>query len=73
MLYKFHELESLLIDKEFNSFLDINEKVVEVQNAACVYRSETCRSCKYWDLCSGGCPLYWAAYNPDDYIKELEY
>jgi len=43
--------------------------ITSVRKAASVYRSEHCMNCVFWGKCLGGCPLFWTAYNPQQYIK----
>jgi radical SAM protein with 4Fe4S-binding SPASM domain len=43
-----------------------------ITDAACIYRSVKCKSCKYWDMCGGGCPIMWTKYNPTDVIQDFQ-
>ena len=56
-------------DKDSLVALMNSQKTVDMYNALTAYPSEKCISCSWWNVCAGGCPLYWTLLNPKDVIK----
>lgn len=70
-VYNFQKVEVVMKDNKFEDFWNTDLTIKSIQKATCVYRSNLCKSCKYWNLCAGGCPLIWAGYDPKDYIEGM--
>lgn len=65
------EIEKIIDNNQFFSFW--TSKIMrDIRKAACVYRSEHCRGCDYWNICGGGCPMFWSYYNPQEHIRGWE-
>lgn len=61
-------VKKILNKESFPTFWNSN-LMTSLRKSACVYRSEACKGCEWWDVCGGGCPIFWAHYNPQEYIK----
>jgi radical SAM protein with 4Fe4S-binding SPASM domain len=46
-----------------------SDRLTSVRGAANAYRTEHCTICDLWNLCGGGCSLFWSYYDPEHYIK----
>jgi len=46
-----------------------SEKVFDYYDKINSYPSAKCIGCSMFKICSGGCPLRWAVYNPEETIK----
>lgn len=53
--------------KSLKDFLD-NQQIVSCYDRLACYPSRLCATCIAYSECGGGCPLKWAAYNPNELI-----
>jgi len=70
-VHNFEKVEVVMKDNKFRDFWNTDLTIKSIQKATCVYRSNLCKSCEYWNQCAGGCPLIWAGYDPKDYIEGM--
>lgn len=56
-------------DKESLVALMNSQKTVDMYNSLTAYPSEKCITCSLWNVCAGGCPLYWTLFDPNEVIK----
>jgi radical SAM protein with 4Fe4S-binding SPASM domain len=68
-VHSFQAMESVYSEKRFGEFWRSDPIIESIRQSSCVYRSHHCKACYYWDMCAGGCPLFWAAYDPNEYIS----
>lgn len=61
------EIENIIDTGRFLQFWS-SDKMQKIRNSACVYRSKHCQTCDFWDICGGGCPIFWSYYNPQQFI-----
>lgn len=45
-----------------------SKETLELYNKLTAYPSSKCITCSWWDVCGGGCPLYWTYLNPEEVI-----
>ncbi len=62
------EVGRMLNEGGFEAFWN-SEYMTSLRVEACEYRSEHCRGCEWWNMCGGGCALFWTCYSPNDYIR----
>jgi len=60
------DTNSRLIPKSKNEFLKTWNQpyLIDFRKKRFSYVSTHCKDCKYWGLCTGGCPINWFYYNP---------
>lgn len=49
-----------------------SDKVLGYYNKMGAYPSVSCRTCKMYQDCGGGCPLRWAIYDPEQIVKPFD-
>lgn len=47
-----------------------SKEVLDFRMKSRCYPSESCKSCKLWNICGGGCFTRWLFINPSDYINK---
>ena len=62
------DAERVMRENSFDSFWN-SEHMTSLRTEACEYRADSCRECEWWNMCGGGCSLFWTCYNPSDYIR----
>lgn len=68
IIHTYAEIKDNATRNNIKRFFTSDQSILDVQKASCVFRTNYCKSCNYWDMCSGGCPIYWAGYDPTHYI-----
>jgi len=61
---EFYDGESLL------AWLD-TDQIISYYNRIGCYPSEACKTCSLYSECGGGCPLRWALYKPDEFVRPV--
>lgn len=61
-----------LIPDTKDKFLKVwnKQELVNFREERFSYVSPNCQSCKYWGLCTGGCPINWFHYDPESLVAE---
>ena len=56
---------------DYNTLVELlnSEKILNYYEKINSYPSIKCIGCPIFNICSGGCPLRWAVYNPEETIK----
>lgn len=57
-----------IIDTGHFSQFWLSETMQKIRDSVCVFRSEKCQICDYWNICGGGCPIFWTNYDPRKFI-----
>ena len=50
------------------SYVWENTPLISISESARAFRSANCQNCKYYGICTGGCPIVWSFYDPQEYI-----
>jgi radical SAM protein with 4Fe4S-binding SPASM domain len=65
------EIQKIFDEKKFDEFWN-SEHMQSLRKTTSVYRSEHCKTCSWYDMCGGGCSLFWTHFNPKDYIRGVK-
>jgi radical SAM protein with 4Fe4S-binding SPASM domain len=55
-------------DEFFKVWEDESQGPADFRRRLWRYPAKKCRGCKYWGACIGGCPVFWAHYDPRNFI-----
>ena len=62
------EIQDILQQGKFDEFWN-SDGMRSVRASTSVYRSDHCRTCGWYNMCGGGCALFWAHFDPRQYIR----
>jgi radical SAM protein with 4Fe4S-binding SPASM domain len=66
------EVQEIIQAGKFDEFWN-SDDMRSLRATTSVYRSEHCKTCSWFNMCGGGCSLFWTHYDPKRYIKGTGY
>ncbi|MHB8808185.1 MAG: radical SAM protein [Anaerolineaceae bacterium] len=64
-----NQVTQIFNENKFDNFWNNDIELIELRKLTSVYRSEKCKCCEFWDVCAGGCPIFWSTFDPKEYIR----
>lgn len=62
------EIQEIIETGRFPEFWN-SDGMKQLRATTSVFRSDHCRTCSFYDMCGGGCALFWTHFDPKVYIQ----